>query len=199
MSKIANRKGQVFLPSYTERNNYSSRRNVVSFVDVLFFINKLGIERENIDKVEHQFSRYQIDDIAVDDSDRIDEIWAKLMPKYPELSHVMLAICTIFHGNADSERVFSAVRHIDTDFRQCMSEELFDALMVVKRHLLVSIKECHNDHFTPEFLARAKSATTKANLNLQKEGDSADIKGDDVSGKILRMLGAGDNSGDFKQ
>ena len=111
------------------------------------------------------------------------------MPKYPELSHVMLAICTIFHGNADSERVFSAVRHIDTDFRQCMSEELFDALMVVKRHLLVSNKECHNYHFTPEFLARAKSATTKANLNLQKEGDSADIKGDDVSGKILRMLG----------
>ena len=56
---------------------------------------------------------------------------------YLGLSEIMLAILTIPHGNVDSERVFSAVRHVDTDFHQRMSVELMDALVVIKRHLVV--------------------------------------------------------------
>ena len=56
---------------------------------------------------------------------------------YLSLADIMCAILTIPHGNAVNERIFSAVRHVDTDFRQSMRVTPMDALMVVKRHLLV--------------------------------------------------------------
>ena len=68
---------------------------------------------------------------------------------YPDLCEIMLAIP---YGNADSERVFSAVCHVDTDFRQRMSVELMEALVVVKRHLVVRNEVCHTHKFSDNSL-----------------------------------------------
>ena len=112
----------------------------------------------DVDQVEHEFLRYEIDTLNLK-CDTIDEKWGELTVAYPMLAEVMLAILTIPHGNADSERIFSAVRHVDTDFRQSMSEKLLDALMVVKIHLVVRKEVCYTHKFTDAFLTRAKSAT----------------------------------------
>ena len=164
-----------------------NQRRAASFASVKYFIEKLSLECD-VDLVEHQFLRYQVDTVNVK-SVRIDEKWFELKDRYPLLSEIMLAVLTIPQGNADSERVFSAVRHVDTDFRQRMSNELMDALMVVKRHLVVRQEVCHNHKFTNEFLSRAKSATYQGLREAaSKTGGDADIVGSDISGLVMQML-----------
>ena len=149
----------------------------------------MNMDGVNLDKIHQQFIRYQVEqNLGVHDQ-RIDSVWGDLMSKYPDLAEVMLALLTVFHGNADSERIFSAVRHVDTDFRKNMSLALLDALMVVKRHLIVNKKACFSYSFTAEFLRRAKGATTKANTVTQRDGNVNDeLHGVDVSGQVMRLL-----------
>ena len=91
--------------------------------------------------------------------DQIDVKWGQLSSKYPLPAPIMLAVLAIPHGNDDSERVFSTARHVDTDFRQKMDMSLLEALIVVKRDLLVKNEKCYTYNFTEDFLIRAKSAT----------------------------------------
>lgn len=174
-----------------------TKRVTSNFKSVSFFVNKLELSDIDIDRVEHEFLRFQIDRLdMLGGDDRIDEKWGKLIAVYPGLAEVMLSVLTIPHGNADSERVFSAVRHIDTDFRQRMSWELMDALMVVKRHLITRGEICYTHKFTDEFLARAKGATYQGlkMVNEQSESESCkDIIGADVTGQVLQMLAAGES------
>ena len=164
-----------------------TKRKNASFDSVVFFLDKLSLKCD-VDQVEHQFLRYQVDTLNVK-SVRIDEKWGELKDRYPLLCEVMLAVLTIPQGNADSERVFSAVRHVDTDFRQRMSNELMDALMVVKRHLVVRNEHCYTHKFTDEFLARAKSATYQGLRVTEAAPDGGDdIVGSDISGQIMQML-----------
>lgn len=166
-----------------------NKRTVCFFSNVAYFIEKLSM-KVDMNKAEHQFVRYQVDTLSFTPGDRIDQIWGILAKMYPELSKVLLAVLTVFHGNAGSERVFSAVRHVNTDFRQSMSRELMDALMVVKRHLVVRNDVCYTYKFNDSFLTRAKSATYQALKKHEEAGvdDNDDIVGLDISGQIMRML-----------
>ena len=168
-----------------------SKRKTVAFDSVQYFLSKFNVPENKVDLVQRQFNHYQfVDRLDTDPECRIDEKWAKLQDQYPDLSKVMLAILSIAHGNADSERVFSTVRHVDTDFRQAMDMQLMEPLIITKRHLVVQKNVCYTYQFTDEFLAKAKSATYQGltNSDLSTEEGAAGLDGGDVTGQILQMI-----------
>lgn len=54
------------------------------------------------------------------------------MDMYHNLCKVALAALTIAHSNADSERCFSTMRKVQTDWRQRLSHTALDSLLCAK-------------------------------------------------------------------
>ena len=54
------------------------------------------------------------------------------LPKYTLLGNVAKGILTMYHSNADCERLFSIVRKNKTDFRASMSTPVLGALLTHK-------------------------------------------------------------------
>ena len=165
-----------------------------SFSSVEFFIDKFPrLLPVDVDKdlIEQEFLRYQIDKLppGVHELSRMDEKWHLLRASYPHLSNIMLSVLSIPHSNADSERVFSAARRIQTDFRQSMDVALLENLISVKQHLLMRNELCYTKQFTEEFLSRAKSATYLGLKAAEKENDPQEPDPlDNISAQVLQIL-----------
>ena len=100
------------------------------------------------DEIEHlveEIQDYQLspdDDLpAVTSDSRVDTFWAEMGRKktfvgavrFPLLTRVMTTLSVIAHSNnADSERVFSMVRKIDTDSRSQLGNDTLRALLSCK-------------------------------------------------------------------
>lgn len=69
------------------------KRSSRSFTSVKFFIEKLTMDLQ-VDKVHHEFLRYQIDNLNLK-SVSIDEQWRELEVAYPNLARVMLVVLSI--------------------------------------------------------------------------------------------------------
>ena len=168
------------------------KRGSSSFDSVRYFINQFPLlcKNVNMDTVEQEFMRYQVDELPkLNGKLRIDEKWAELLHVYPNLSKVMLSILCVPHSNADSERVFSAVRKIQTCFRASMDLALLEALIIVKRYMITRGEVCYSRKFTDEFLKRAKSCTY-VGLNSSHDGpELVDVDPmDDIIGDILKIV-----------
>ena len=173
-----------------------SKRSTASFKSVEYFL-KYPCLAKNVDRddLELEFLRYQIDKFAenVQKAERMDVKWGYLLHTYPNLARVMLAILVMPHSNADSERVFSATRRIQTEFRSSMDISLLENLVVVKTYMLGRNECCYTKEFTDEFLSRAKSATYLGLHEVEEENEEVQVDPlNDVSGKILRMLSGED-------
>ena len=70
---------------------------------------------------------------------------------YHDLACVMLGILSIFHSNADSERIFSMVRKVRTESRASMSVPTLEALLINKMGFGVQL--------TDSVLTKCKKAT----------------------------------------
>ena len=46
------------------------------------------------------------------------------LPQFPVLAKLCQSLCVLPHGNADCERVFSMVRHIKTEFRNQLGNDI---------------------------------------------------------------------------
>ena len=91
-----------------------------------------------------EFQDYQLspdDDLpAVTCDSRVDTFWAEIGRKktfvgavrFPLLTRVMTTMSVIAHSNADSERVFSMVRKIDTESRSQLGNDTLRALLSCK-------------------------------------------------------------------
>ncbi|XP_071504711.1 uncharacterized protein [Diadema antillarum] len=121
------------------------RRTQAKSNSVEFFAMKFGlVSVQDMDKLEQEFSLYQIDQdvddiIASSTTDRIDEKWHKIggikditrhTMKYPLLCKTLKAVLLIFHGNSDCERVFSVVEKNKTKQRASLSTRTLSSLMV---------------------------------------------------------------------
>ena len=82
--------------------------------------------------------------------------------KYHHLSNLALYLLSIPASNADSERVFSLVRRIKTDFRASLSTETVSAL--IGCHLNKTFKCCEQRKFDTALLNRAQTCTRERNL-----------------------------------
>ena len=90
--------------------------------------------------------------------------------KYVHLSTLALHLLAIPTSNADSERVFSLVRRIITEFRSSLSPETVSAL--IGCHLNKTSKCCEVATFDDPLLVKAKQCTRQRNLSYsQSKGD----------------------------
>ena len=165
-----------------------TRRTEAKFGDLLFFTKRfpsLMPDEAAEDQLEIQFSQYQVDPLAaVSLNQRIDECWHNIgqlqtldssLLKYGLLAHVMLGILVIPHSNADSERIFSSVRRNQTEFRPNIGVPLLESLMITKTQMQSQEIPVHRLEFTPDFLSKAKSATTKALKPTDKQSEGTDV------------------------
>jgi len=134
----------------------------------LFWIGDTSTEK--LDLLQTQFLQYQVDVLpdAVLSAERIDTAWHQLslikdvatgLPKYGALSSVVLGILTIYHSNADCERLFSAVRKNKTDFRSSLSTDTLSSILTHKTMTSARSQVCHTMTHSDELLRQAKSAT----------------------------------------
>ena len=81
------------------------------------------------------------------------------------LHTLSLQLLSIPASNADSERVFSVVRRIKTEFRSSLSTETVSAL--IGCHFNKTSKCCENNKFDESLLAKAKTCTRERNLSYK--------------------------------
>ena len=99
---------------------------------------------------------------------RMDSFWGELStvvtsdgkPKYPLLTKLAKAALVLPHSNADSERAFSIVGKIRTQFRSEMCQDTLCALLSCKMNTNGKASDYHP---SKEVLAAAKSAAYKYN------------------------------------
>ena len=95
---------------------------------------------------------------------RVDTFWAEMGKKktfaggvrFPHLARVMTTMSVIAHSNADSERVFSMCRKIDTDARSQLGNDTLRALLSCK---INTDEPCYEFRPDSDLLKSAKSAT----------------------------------------
>ena len=85
-------------------------------------------------------------------------------PKYANLSALALHLLAIPTSNTDSERVFSLVHRIKTDFRSSLSPQTVSAL--IGCHLNNQGKCCEVTKFDDSLLIKAKECTRQRNLSM---------------------------------
>ena len=98
----------------------------------------------DLDALVVEFQEYQLSaerELPAYTSDtRTDSFWAQMgklktfsgEPRFPLLGHLMTTLSVIAHSNADSERVFSMCRKIDTDARSQLGNDTLRALLSCK-------------------------------------------------------------------
>lgn len=150
-----------------------SRRTSVSFSSVQYFIERFPqiISVSELDVLEQEFALYQCEGFPVDiiSEARMDVSWWKISNvknesgqlKFKFLPKIMLALLTVPHSNAYTERIFSSVRRNHTEFRAAMSTKTLGALMTEKVKTNAYSEVCYEKKFTTKELNDAKHATMR--------------------------------------
>ena len=81
--------------------------------------------------------------------------------KYHHLSNLALHLLSVPASNADSERVFSLVRRIKTDFRASLLTETLSAL--IGCHLNKTFACCERRQLDTSLLSKAQTCTRDMN------------------------------------
>lgn len=137
------------------------QRATVSWSSVEYFADR-SPGSSSRDTLHESFRKYQTSPLppgVLSEGARIDEVWHQLRTwrdvddsfPYKELATLMLAILTIPHSNADSERLFSVVRKNRTETRSSMSISTLESLLINKFGGRVSLSN--------DILRKCKSAT----------------------------------------
>ena len=91
-------------------------------------------------------------------------------PRFPNFTRLAKCILSLPISNVDTERVFSIVRKIVTDYRTEMDQSTLCALVSCK---LNSNSDCYDLEMPKELLKRAKVATVEYNrTHSMKESNS---------------------------
>ena len=153
------------------------------FDSVLYFVKRFQcLQRSNeaMDVLQTQFETYQItlfhssvykDDTDSDKDIRIDSIWVKIggmtdaegTHQFKELSEVMLAIPSLFHANADCERIFNLIRRMKTELHGQLLVSTLNTMLVQKCYNQARNLYCYD--FSPDVttLRACKAATNNYN------------------------------------
>ena len=119
-------------------------------------------------KLEHREFVTDVDVAAVMDENAI-KFWLNILhlkspmgePKYENLATLALRLLSIPTSNADSERAFSWVRRIKTEFRSSLTTDTVSAL--IGYHFNRTCKCCEVTKFEDSLLAKAKVCTHERN------------------------------------
>ena len=84
---------------------------------------------------------------------------------HQNLATLALQLLSIPASNADSERVFSLVHRIKTDFRSSLQTETVSAL--IGYHFNKTCHCCEQSSFEESLLSKAKSCTNERNISYK--------------------------------
>ncbi|XP_076331547.1 uncharacterized protein LOC143236827 [Tachypleus tridentatus] len=143
------------------------------FSSLCFFTDRYPVlvnthEHNTIDKLEGQYLNYQIDTFSETVLQlNVDKFWVQLSTvkdgngnqKYDILCRVMLGILTIFHSNADSERIFSLVTKNKSKFRPNLSISVLSSITTHKMCMQSNGQCYYNSQPSRDILMKAKAAT----------------------------------------
>lgn len=118
---------------------------------------------EELDKIRDEIRQYSIEEIprewifeltdeGAEKRCRVDHYWLKVLAikdkagtiKYPVLKKLVLALLSLAHGNADTERSFSDMANILTKHRASMEILAVNALLTIKCELRVRELSCYS-------------------------------------------------------
>jgi hypothetical protein len=142
-------------------------RQLASFNHLQYFATRYPQLVEDVDALQCEFMAYRVDpEINSITGETEDEKWGNIFkmtnfngsPKYPKLARVVLSLMSIFHSNADCERLFSQVSKNKTKFRAALSPETLGHMMVHKTAMQADGATCFSLKPSKEFLQKAKSA-----------------------------------------
>ena len=152
------------------------------FTSVNYFLKAFPcLQRSSVevDVLQQQFALYQITPFSTKillnsqgKDERMDTIWARIgelqdadgTASFKELADVMLTILTIFHSNADCERIFSMVRKVKTELHGKLGLTTLNAMLVQKSYNHGANMDCFNFKPTKELLKACKSSTNAYNM-----------------------------------
>lgn len=149
-----------------------NQRANVSFNSFKYFINQFPCllpESTTVNQLQSEFLMYQIDCLtpSILSEERIDVVWHLISQlrnavtgqlKFGNIASVIKGILTIYHSNADCERMFSMVRKNKTEFRSSMSTGTLSDLMTHKTMMLAKSQQCYTVKHCDDVLKKAKSA-----------------------------------------
>ena len=142
--------------------------STASFSSIRYFVDKFPVLVQNmtVDTLQEEMVMLQTllcsQELSIQQDERLDTFWIKInnfqdkesSHPFVNIASFMLSILTVPHSSAHCERVFSMVRKIKTDSRQCLAPDTLQALLVVKHR--VSKRE-----FTDSDFLRLKSVLSK--------------------------------------
>lgn len=122
--------------------------------------------QSDIDDVELQFCRYQVD-LPLPLYERIDVTWNAISKmknsadelKYDKLSRIMFAVLSLSHSNADSERILSQVRKNKNECLSDMKTSTLSNFLSHKVFCQAQGENCISFKFDDKLLKKCQSAT----------------------------------------
>ena len=122
-----------------------------------------------VQKVRMELREFRLDSIHVEGEEDAKTFWLRVRsmksplgePKYLNLADLALQLLAIPVSNADSERVFSLVRRIQTEFRSRMTVHTLSAL--ISCHMNKNEHCCERTKFPQSLLSAAKKCTNEKN------------------------------------
>uniref|UniRef100_H3A7F3 HAT C-terminal dimerisation domain-containing protein n=1 Tax=Latimeria chalumnae TaxID=7897 RepID=H3A7F3_LATCH len=128
------------------------------------------IQEKELDKLIEEFTDYQLTEPGeLPSKEKLDLYWGKVSqmkaagePRFPTLSSLMKTLLVIPHSNASSERTFSMIRQIDTDFRGDLGKDTIHSLLSCK---INNDRCCHDTMLSTKALRDCKSPIWSYNQN----------------------------------
>lgn len=133
------------------------------------------LKQEEVELLEDQYTDYLLaskEDLPPFEED-IDFFWHEMQsvvdictqkPRFDILAKLAKTLLVLPNSNADSERAFSIIKKIHTEFRSELNNKTLNALLSCKFNQSV---ECFNYTPTSEVLINSKSATVAYNASLK--------------------------------
>ena len=144
----------------------------LNFASLKYFLDRFLYLAQNIEQVgqlRQQFEIYKISPFSdrILKEKRCDKQWAMIgdvtnkdgTKPFKKLSEIILAILTIFHSNADCERIFSSVRKVKTELRGKLSVDSISSILVQKQLQGGRQIKCYEYNPCDALLVRCKKST----------------------------------------
>lgn len=140
-----------------------SKRTSYSISQVLSLANALGYQ-DHSDDIEDEWLELLTEDEVCADTD-IEEYWGKAATSKPHLSTMMMALMSVPHSNAASERLFSMLKKVYSDERSQLGQDTLTSLLSVKVNMDGC---CYDTKYDDQLLCSIKKAAMNHNMQYEK-------------------------------
>jgi hypothetical protein len=152
--------------------NKRSSKNLVKWTTTLAKKLPKIVKNEEIDELTVEVKHYQIYNFQPEILNLVVvPFWQEVTndSRFPLLRHLVRAVLSMAHGNADVERLFSLMRDTVTKKRNRLLPRSIKALLVIKNFMMSHNYECHNFPISMDLLKAVRTARSKYQQQLVEQ------------------------------